>query len=646
MRFQTKLAGTALASMLLLSSGAALAASSNDGGVDALLELLSAKGVITPEEGAGLREKGAGSATNGIKAMLELLEGKGAISKEEAEAVLKRSVATSKRKEAVPEQLEAGAEPKDGEAVSEANVKLPEKEIRPVVEVLREQGVLGNDEAEQIRERIGKTWTPSEDEDFIALENQEIEYSRTSLPKEGMLANIAKLRHQALITDEEAERIRKRFLRKLSLEQVTDSIAASMQDKLQMEVAGRIIPIPEWTQRIKIGGDLRLRYRSDLFDKNNASYVKPDQFAVFPLGNATVDRNYVQIRARLGLNYKVTDTLEGALGMATGNTTNPVSTNATLGDSLNKKNFLLDQAYLKWTPLPELTILGGRFPSPWFGTDLVWDQDVNFDGLAMTWKPVITPALNGFFTAGAFPIQEIELSGRDKWLFAGQLGANYTWRDRVTTTFAAAYYHFHNLPGVKNNTGNPKGATDWSRPGYMQKGNTPFYLDADENLVEYDLGNYKAYDGWKGLAADYNELNISAKVDYAFLDPYHLVFTADYVNNIGYNSADVDARVGTAIKKATEGFQVGLSVGHPDTRSAWNWKLMLNYKYLEADAVLDAYTDSDFHLGGTNAKGWIVGADLGVAKNTWFSARWLTANEITGAPLAIDVFQLNLNARF
>jgi hypothetical protein len=646
MRFQTKLVGTALASILLLSSGAAQAAASTDGGVDALLELLGAKGVITPEEGAELREKSAGSATNGIKAMLELLEVKGAISKEEAEAVLKRSVAKSKRKQSVPAQQEAGAEPIDGEAVVEANIKLPEKEIRPVLEVLREQGVLGNDEAEQIRERIGKAWTPSEDEDFIALENQEIEYSRTSLPKEGLLANIAKLRHQELITDEEDERIRQRFLHKLSLERVTDSIGVAMQDKMQMEVAGKIIPIPEWTRRIKIGGDLRLRYRSDLYDKNNALFVKPDQFAVFPLGNSTVDRNYVQIRARLALNYKVTDTLEGALGMATGNTTNPVSTNATLGDSLNKKNFLLDQAYLKWTPLPELTIWGGRFANPWFSTDLVWDQDVNFDGLAMSWKPTITPSLNAFFTAGAFPIQEIELSGRDKWLFAGQMGANHTWQDKVTTTLAASYYHFHNLAGVKNSSGSPKGATDWSRPGYMQKGNTPFYVDADENLTAVALGTSTGYDGWKGLAADYNELNLSAKVDYSFMDPYHLVFIADYVNNIGYDSGDVNARVGEPIKKATEGFQVGLSVGHPDTRAAWNWKLMLNYKYLEADAVLDAFTDSDFHMGGTNAKGWIVGADLGVAKNTWFSARWLTANEITGAPLAIDVLQLNLNARF
>ena len=66
----------------------------------------------------------------------------------------------------------------------------------------------------------------------------------------------------------------------------------------------------------------------------------------------------------------------------------------------------------------------------------------------------------------------------------------------------------------------------------------------------------------------------------------------------------------------------------------------------EADAVLDAFTDSDFHLGGTNNKGFILGAQYGLGKNTWLSARWLSSNEIRGLPLSIDVFQLYFNAKF
>ena len=50
--------------------------------------------------------------------------------------------------------------------------------------------------------------------------------------------------------------------------------------------------------------------------------------------------------------------------------------------------------------------------------------------------------------------------------------------------------------------------------------------------------------------------------------------------------------------------------------------------------------------GGTNAKGYHLGGAYGIAHNAWLSARWLSATEVTGAPLAIDVLFLDLNARF
>jgi hypothetical protein len=77
-----------------------------------------------------------------------------------------------------------------------------------------------------------------------------------------------------------------------------------------------------------------------------------------------------------------------------------------------------------------------------------------------------------------------------------------------------------------------------------------------------------------------------------------------------------------------------------------DWQLSLAYRYLEKDAVLDAYTDSDFHLGGTNNKGFILGAQYGLGKNAWLSARWLSSNEISGLPLAVDVVQVFFNAKF
>jgi hypothetical protein len=51
-------------------------------------------------------------------------------------------------------------------------------------------------------------------------------------------------------------------------------------------------------------------------------------------------------------------------------------------------------------------------------------------------------------------------------------------------------------------------------------------------------------------------------------------------------------------------------------------------------------------LGGTNAKGYFIGANYGIEKNIYASARWLSASEVYGQPFEVDVMQLELNTRF
>lgn len=94
------------------------------------------------------------------------------------------------------------------------------------------------------------------------------------------------------------------------------------------------------------------------------------------------------------------------------------------------------------------------------------------------------------------------------------------------------------------------------------------------------------------------------------------------------------------------GFQARLTFGHPDVAERWEWNLMAAYKRVESDAVVDAFNDPDFHLGGTNAKGYIFGGTLGLGHNMNLLARWLSSSEISGAPYSVDVVQVDLNARF
>jgi hypothetical protein len=94
------------------------------------------------------------------------------------------------------------------------------------------------------------------------------------------------------------------------------------------------------------------------------------------------------------------------------------------------------------------------------------------------------------------------------------------------------------------------------------------------------------------------------------------------------------------------GYLARVTVGKPTIAKLWDWNAFVTYKYVQSDAVLDAVNDPDFHLGGTNAEGYIVGASLGVARNTYLVLRYLSSSAITGPKYDIDTLQIDLNARF
>jgi hypothetical protein len=121
------------------------------------------------------------------------------------------------------------------------------------------------------------------------------------------------------------------------------------------------------------------------------------------------------------------------------------------------------------------------------------------------------------------------------------------------------------------------------------------------------------------------------------------------VKNLGFDRDKVAARIGPGADVPSgldTGYQIKLKTGYPEPRTFGEWNVSLAYKYLEGDAVLDAFTDSDFHGGGTNAEGWILGAEFGLYRDVWLSTRWMSADEIEGPAVAIDTFQLDVNSRF
>ncbi|HUN55816.1 MAG TPA: putative porin [Smithella sp.] len=425
-------------------------------------------------------------------------------------------------------------------------------------------------------------------------------------------------------------------------EEIKKDVQEQIKNQVHEEVSREVkkldlaAELPEWIKKIRFGGDLRLRYEHDGFDQNNGYYMKSDWSSQM---NTTTSHDYLRYRARVGMDVPVNDKVDAVIRLATGNDNNPVSTVNTFGDYMNEDKVYFDLAYLKWRPCNFFTLTGGRMPNPWFYSDLVWSPNLNFEGLAANLNVPVTELWTTSLTAGVFPLQQNDFFERSKYLAAGQLVVERKKQKGISTKIGAAYYDYNNITGEVNTTAYPD-LNDWTAPLYMQKGNT---------LMNISISSTPK----TALAAEFREFNVTANLDIGFWDPVHVVFLGDYVRNLGFDMSDVVQRTGLPNAGDIDGYQAGVSVGYPVIQEFGQWKAYLYYKFLGADAVVDAFTDPDFHLGGTDAKGWILGADFGLAKNTWLTARWLSADEIHGnqgsqfgVPLAIDVLQVDLNVRF
>lgn len=443
----------------------------------------------------------------------------------------------------------------------------------------------------------------------------------------------------------EAGVVRVPYIPEVVKREIREQIRQEVVAQARTERWGDVNAVPEWVERLKWEGDLRVRHQSDLFADGNATPAFFQASGV-SLANTDEDRHRWRARARLGLLAKVTDGVSAGFRITTGNTSDPVSTNQTLGTTANKYSLVLDRAFIKADLRDWLSVSGGRIPNPFFSTDMVWDDDVNFEGLAASFKPWphSAAAAKPFFALGAFPLQEVETSptnlARDKWLYAAQAGLDWRTGANSRWRFGLAYYAYRNVAGVRNTTPTLNGNYDATAPAFHQKGNSLYVIDTDAN------NNGTQDDPVWGLASDYRLVNLTASADLAHFDPVHVILSADVVKNVGYDKSAVAARMGAGYQAKTLGWQAKVTVGRPSLELPGDWQVFLGYKHLERDATLDAFTDSDFRLGGTDAKGYFLGVNYGLDRNTWLSAKWMSADEIDGLPFGVDVFQLDLNAKF
>src|SRR5882724_8625102 len=173
-----------------------------------------------------------------------------------------------------------------------------------------------------------------------------------------------------LITDQEAEEVRSELVKE---------VATTSAGKWKLST-----PINE----IELYGDARLRYeyRGGRTASNDPSNP-----------NDWYERHRERYRLRVGLRGTLMD--DWFFGLRLETSQGNRSTNVTFGGDSNNRGdgtpgpfakgsdvVYVGQAYGGYKGFPDFTFTAGRMPNPLLSTRMVWDPDINPEGLAEQWK--------------------------------------------------------------------------------------------------------------------------------------------------------------------------------------------------------------------------------------------------------------------
>jgi len=431
--------------------------------------------------------------------------------------------------------------------------------------------------------------------------------------------------------------------------------------------------LPAWVRGLTIEGDVRVRAQGEGFGSGNVPAEvyrsQVDSPAWSPdLVNTETQRRRLTLRARLGVTAKVSEDVVAGIRLATGNANSPSSESATLGNYSNRLTVGLDRAYVRWEPRYDLRFEAGRMAVPFFGTDLLWPDDLSLDGFSVRAERDFASGLFGFAVAGAFPLEELALSRGDKWLYGIQVGADWAIAAKTQLRFGIGLYEFHNIEGRRESEPPPTGPRAGTVPYQLsqypasvrQRGNT---------LINLNDPTSTAAPVW-GLASKFRPLNVSAGVTFSQFEPIAIGVTADYVKNSAFDLDDIRRRAGTDavndLANKTTGIQLKTQVGSLRLAERGDWQTFFALRKFERDAWLDAFTDTTWHLGGTGYKGFSLGGAYAIGRSTTLGLRYTStrnlddgrrflavpgdptsvSGNLSSAPLKIDVIQVEVNSRF
>ena len=266
-----------------------------------------------------------------------------------------------------------------------------------------------------------------------------------------------------LITDQDAEEVRA---------ELTKQYSETNAGKWKLST-----PITE----LELYGDIRVRYQYNGGRTDNTPVAAPGTgVAGF---HDWQERERERYRLRLGLRGILAD--DWFFGIRLETNANSRSTNVTFGDEAtggpfakNSDAINVGQAYLGYKGFKDITLTAGRMPNPLVTTLMVWDPDINPEGLAEQWKHTF----NFEFGGGGTPEPTQGYSKDGKAVVTTQpAGEPFKLKIDVFANFAQFVY-------ADSNPENPLGprATTTSQPGRV-RGNQ-LIPNTDAFLLAWQVG--------------------------------------------------------------------------------------------------------------------------------------------------------------
>lgn len=285
----------------------------------------------------------------------------------------------------------------------------------------------------------------------------------------------------------------------------------------------------ETAPRVALSGDVRVRYEHTTTDE----------------GIPERDRGVV--RARLNAQYSLSPNIAFGLRVATGDLTDPRTTDVTLGDFAHKLQANLDRVFVTVRGGP-VALTAGRMPNPFVASELAWDGDVNPHGVAGELVLPKIGRLTPSVTSMLFVVDELTAAS-DSTMLGTQVLGKLKLSPAATLTLGGAYYDYRMLTLSKS--------------------------DVRGNLLTADGKRY---------LSDFDLVSVLGRLTYGRPETkWPVTFLTEYIVNRG-----------TAGGANDDGFDVEIDVGRSRVKGA----MRARYGYMTADrdAVLNAFSHDNIPL--------------------------------------------------